>query len=347
MNAQRSHRSRPRPTAGSVAPAGLTLVELLFTMGLLALVLGVGLGSVSRLDLGRGTAASLVESTLRATGNWAASRRAPARVGFDLERGLVRAEGLDVVGTWAFESIPIQGAFDLVGSVYDLELVEDGFVGRALGLAGAPSEARFQAPVHTDPAWDFSAGFRVQLALRPEVGPGGRILRIGEAFALDGSALGGLVVAFAAQRLDESGRRVSAGLVRASVPDGALPLGRWSRVLVSYDRRQLAVFVEGVPVATVEESALVAPVEGPLVIGGGRTIWSGSVDSLVVSAVAVDESVVLPRGVRFGPGMPAEVVFAPGGSLDRSVHSGPVEVPLIFADGSLRTLRVNLYGTVE
>lgn len=325
----------------------MTLIELMFTMAILALVLGVGLGSIASLDLGRGTAATLVESTLRATGNWAASRRSPSRVTFDVEGGSMRAEGLDVIGTWQFESIPIRGAFDVLGTVYDLELVDDGFVGRALRLAGAPTEARFQVPVQGDPAWDFSEGFRVQIALRPEDGPGGRILRIGEALAIDGTASGGLVVAFAAQRVDETGRRVPAGLVKLAVPDGALPLGRWSRVLVSYDRRQLSVFVEGVLVGALAEGSLVAPIEAALVIGGGRTIWSGSVDALVVSAVAVDERAVLPRGVVFGPGAPKEVVFAPGGRLERTVHREPVEVPLVFADGSTRSLRISLYGTVE
>lgn len=325
----------------------MTLVELLFTMAILALVLGVGLGSVASLDLGRGTAATLVESTLRASANWAAARRAPARVVLDVETGRLRAEGLDVIGTWQFESIPIRGAFDLVGTVYDLELTDDGFVGRALRLAGAPSDARFQVAVQHDPAWDLSEGFRVQLALRPEPGPGGRILRIGDSLLLDGTASGGLVVAYAAQRVDEAGRRVPAGLVRLNVPDGALPLGRWSRVLVSYDRRNLAVFVEGVPVGSLPEESLVARVEGPLVIGGGRTIWAGSVDALVVSAVAVDDQAVLPRGVRFAPGGPEEIVFAPGGGLDRSVHREPVEVTLLFADDTTRTLRVSLYGTVE
>ncbi len=337
----------PTPTRTDRARAGLTLVELMFTMVLLALVLGVGLGSVSSLDLARGTAVTLVESTLRAAGNWAATRRAPARVRFDVEGGLLVAEGLDVIGTWQFESVPVRGAFGLLGELQDLELAERGFVGKGLRLAGAPAQARFTAPVHTDPAWDLSQGFRLEVALRPEDGPGGRILRLGEAVALDGTAGGGLVVAFAAQRIDESARRVPAGLVRLAVPDGSLPLGRWSRVLISYDRRELVVFVEGVPVASLAESSLVAPLERPLVIGDGTQIWSGLLDALVVSAVAADGALALPRGVRFGPGTPPEVAFAPGGGLDRSLHLAPVRIPLAFDDGTLRTVTVNLYGTVE
>lgn len=327
--------------------AGLTLIELMFTMALLALVLGVGLGSVSSLDLARGTSVTLVESTLRAAGNWAATRRAPARVRFDAEGGLLVAEGLEVVGTWQFESLPVRGAFDVLGELNDLELTDAGFIGKGLRLTGAPAQARFTAPVHTDPAWDLSNGFRLEVALRPEEGRGGRILRLGEALALDGSAGGGLVVAFAAQRIDEAGRRVPAGIARLSVPDGSLPLGRWSRVLVSYDRRSLSVFVEGVPLASLAETSLVAPLERPLVIGDGTQIWSGTLDALVVSAVAVDGALALPRGVRFGPGVPPEVAFAPGGGLDRSLHLAPVRIPLLFDDGTTRAVTVNLYGTVE
>ena len=325
----------------------MTLIELLFVMALLALVLGVGLGSIASLDLGRGTAATLVESTLRATGNWAAARRAPARVTIDRENGRLSAEGLSVVGTWQFESLPVRGAFDLLGEAVDVELTDDGFLGRALRLTGAPDDARLEVQVQDDPAYDFREGFRLQVALRPEAGPGGRILRVGDAIAVDGTASGGLVVAFQAQRVDETGRRVPAGLAKLSIDDGALPLGRWSRLLVSYDRRTLSVFVEGVLVGQLSETAEVAPVKNPLVIGGGRIIWSGSVDSLVISAVAVEDQAELPEGTTFGAGTPREIVFAPGGGLDRTVHREPVLVPLVFRDGTTRAIRVNLYGTVE
>ena len=117
--------------------------------------------------------------------------------------------------------------------------------------------------------------------------------------------------------------------------------------MISYDRKFLRAFVEGVPVGELEESAFVAPVVESMVVGGGRRTWEGSIDSLVVSAVAGSEVVELPQGASFAPGAPEEIVFWPGGGLDRVVHSQPIEITIEFDDGVRVPIRVGLYGNVE
>ena len=58
--------------------AGMTLIELLIVMGLVAMILGVGLGALAGIDTGSGPAVALVNSSLRSANNWAVARRAPA-----------------------------------------------------------------------------------------------------------------------------------------------------------------------------------------------------------------------------------------------------------------------------
>ena len=64
-------------------------------------------------------------------------------------------------------------------------------------------------------------------------------------------------------------------------------------------------------------------------------------------SIPAEEVVRLPGEVRFGEGAPAEIRFAPDGSLDRALHKEPVRIPLEYADGRRRELLVGLYGTVE
>ena len=64
----------------SARKAGLTLIELLLVMGVLALVLGVGLGSLASLNPGERAAVGLVQDALRSAHNSAVARVASARV---------------------------------------------------------------------------------------------------------------------------------------------------------------------------------------------------------------------------------------------------------------------------
>ncbi len=326
----------------------MTLIELLMVMGLMALMLGFGVGAIANIDLGSHGAGSMVRSVLRATSNWSRARQAPAQVRFDLSTGEMHAEGLMVVGTWHFETRPPKGAFGLDGELLDAVLVDDGFVGKALGLMGTPSNASYVIPVSDDPAFSLADGFQVQVFLRPEDLGAGSLIRLGETVKIDATRHGALKVSIATERFDsEKQRFVSAGTASAATEPGALVMEEWNRVLISYDRRFLTIFVEGVPVARVEESGRLEPTKARLVIGGGHRPWPGSMDSLVVSAVGAQEQLTLPEGVRFFEGTPKQVVFAADGGLDRGLYNNPVVFDLEYDDGRRETIRVNLYGTVE
>ena len=73
----------------------------------------------------------------------------------------------------------------------------------------------------------------------------------------------------------------------------------------------------------------------------------GTLKSLGILQAAAQKQVNYALIDSNGPGIPSEVAFAPGGGLDRSLHLAPVRIPLAFDDGTLRTVTVNLYGTVE
>ncbi len=327
--------------------AGMTLIELLIVMGIVAVILGAGLGALAGIDTGSGSAVALVNSSLRSANNWAVARRAPARIAFDAEANTIHAEGLAVIGTWHFETNPPRGAFTLNGSYQGVSLADDGYLGKALDLEGAEEGGVYSVPVHTSSTYDLSSGFQIAFAAKP-VGTGtARVIAIGETLAVELSSNGAVKAWFQGERREANAVATPSGKVLAQTSPGLLRVGSWSRILVSYDRNALAIFVEGVPAASTSDEAYVRKVTGPLVVGAPRRQWPGRIDSLVVSAVAADEVIDLPEGVSFAETAPKQVVFAAGGGLDRRAHAGPVRFALDFEDGTSEQIEVGVYGTVQ
>ena len=73
----------------------------------------------------------------------------------------------------------------------------------------------------------------------------------------------------------------------------------------------------------------------------------GSVDGVVISAVAASDSVELPQSCAFSSDAPALISFAPGGGLDRRLHREPLRFGLEFLDGKQVPIQISLYGGVE
>lgn len=351
MPARVERDSRPRAAcARDASPrTGFTLIELLIVISLIAIVLGLGLGVFARLDLADRTAVSLVQNLLRSAHNWSVAREAPARVVLDEKSRSLRAEGMQVVGTWHFEG-NVEGAFGLDGAQMGGRFVDDGFQGQALSFAGEGARARVEIPVQLDPSFDLGRGFTIQCALRMQPGQGGSLLALGESAGIETSEDGRVKGWISAETQDEkTGEPQKGGRIPLESPALALTPGRWTELEFQYDRRALRLYADRVLVAEVDEDAPVWKLDArtPLVLSPGNQAWPGAIDNLVISAVGSEESVRLPRNVNFGKNAPKEILFAAGGALDRDAHREPVKITLEFEDGRTAPVVVNLYGTVE
>jgi hypothetical protein len=320
---------------------------MLIVIGVIALLLGIGLGTFTRMDFGERVAASTVQNIIRTAQNWSIARQAPARVLIDRKEGTLRAEGLQVIGTWHFEKLPIAGALGLDGLSTGGQIVEDGYQGRALSFAGEPTRSHVEIAVQRDSAYDLARGFLVRCAIRPASSSGGLVLSLGGVVGLETNDEGGVHGWFVTERIDERGTPQKGGKIPLETPPHLLTPGRWSLVELRYDRHELELLVDDVLCARVDENASVWKLEGPLILSPGQTPFPGALDSLVVGAVEGDEDARLPNHVTFAKDTPREIAFQAGGGLDRERHRERVIVTIEFEDGHKSEIVVQPYGTVE
>lgn len=323
----------------------MTLLELLLVMGLMAMLLGAGVGMLTQLDLGKRAAVGSVQNAIRAARNSALARNAPARVKIDVTNALLESESLAVIGTWHFESERLEGAFGLDGVLRGGAIVDDGFVGKALSFAGKNAFA--EVPVHQDSSFDLSLGFAIDCAVRVDEDGGGRLLRIGHSVGIDVTGSREVKAWFVPEVRDTTGTLTRGGKLSAESAPDALVQSRWARIHVEYDRRRLLVAIDGVEVARLEATANVWRVEDPLSLSDESSSFPGTLDSLVISAVAASDVLQLPETVRFAAGTSTDISFDAGGNLDREHHTSPAKVVLEYDDGEQALVRVGVYGTVE
>lgn len=325
----------------------MTLLELMLVVGLISLVLGIGIGMFASVQPGDRAALGLVQNVLLSARNSALHHNAPARVVIDPDAGTLSAAALRVIGTWHFESEdPIRGAFGLDGVLIGGGRLARGFTGKGLSFEDAPRDSNVEIAVHQDPSYDLRAGFVVELAVRRTDTAAARLLALGETLQLEVDRLGGLAAYFLSEKSSDAGPAEGERIWIKSAA-GALPAGQWVRVRLVYDRQRFSALVDGVEVAGFDTDFPVWRVEDSLVLGGGRTPFPGIIDNLVISAVDAEQTFELPGDVRFVPGTPRTVAYAPGGVLDPGVHTEPVQIELELSDGRRQGIRVNLYGTVE
>ncbi len=332
---------------GACSRAGVTLLELLLVMALLATIFGAGLGVFAGLDVEQRQAAGVVREVLRAARNSSLTHRAPARVRIDDKLGTLEAMRLDVIGTWAFEPTEIAdevvGAFELNGRSLGGRWIEDGWIGSALSFAG---EGVVEIPVQVEPNWDLSEGFLIELTVRREAEGGGRLLRIGETLGVDVGGAGELRAWIVPATMGENIDPRAGGRIVFETAAGSVPVGRWVRLRFSYDRKSVELSADSIPLARVEEDRPLWKLDGPLILSDEQRPFPGAVDALVVSAIAVGQPQQLPLSVRISSA-PPEVRFGPDGALDHTAHEGPVALELEFESGAREVITVGVYGTIE
>ena len=334
---RRSRRSPP-----GFPRRGVTLLELLVVLTLIASLLGIGVGIASRLTFGRGAAIEMVRDVLQAARAYAVAQGSPARVLALREGRAIQRTGLRPIGGWHFEGDGTEGAFSLKLDLRGARVVEEGRIGSALSF----EEGGFaEAPVGSLSAWSTRDGFGFEADVRVDHG-GGIVARRGESWKLevrgDGSVGADVTLVSATKGEEVRGERL-----RVETVPGLVLEGRWARLGLFYDRLHLRLSVDGVERARsrrARERVWLDP--SPLRLSDPERTFHGAVDEVRVSSVVADEPRVLPDGVEFGQDL-LEIRFDAAGNLDPSFHDGPVSVGLLYDGGARRAVEVGSYGTLR
>jgi prepilin-type N-terminal cleavage/methylation domain-containing protein len=327
--------------------SGFTLIEMIAVMGIMALLFGMGIGMLSTLDPGKRAALGLVQNVVRAARNNAIARAAPARVRLDVAERTLTSNGMDVLGTWQFESMDLAGSSGIDGVTRGGHLLEHGYLGHALSFSGGGSGAHAQIHVQQDPGFTLREGFMIQCAVLFTGSTGARVLDIGSVAGLETRPDGSLRAWFKPELISTSGVVSGGGIQAVDSPAGLLAPNRWTRIAVTYDRRLLKLLVDGVEVGRSASEDFVWSLQGPLLIGDPRIPFQGAIDALTILGVVDSDVISLPKGVNFASTAPRQIVFSEDGALDRELYRGPLDIGLEYEDGSKGVVRINVYGTVE
>jgi len=327
---------------------GFTLIEILVVMTLLAVLMGLGVGFITRAQSGN----KLLLSTNSIAGQLVSARA--QSLGNDTSYVHIRTtEAGDTVSrsfrdrqvfAWPAEDFERASETGFLNRAGDIEISTD------LGLEGRYAVFTPQGSISLgDPPWlDFLDGFSIECRLRPD-GTGGALFRKGDVLSVNIVQGGGGRLGIEAKiRLqhDENGKGegwydVRTGVRDAeTVPEWGAPLipGRWHDVRISYDRNVFTIHVDGyLRAVRSDRRNLMYMNNESFVIGGG---YAGGFDSLVISGIFEDDQ------DRFD--VPPEVqVVKPDGelavgdvfvhfrnrSLDPQYHSSPVRIWLKLDEG--------------
>lgn len=335
------HRSFP-----SRRSRGFSLLELMVTMALATMLIGMGAGVYMK--MGRRTAAtqamaSVNQMIVRAKNS---SSKFPAAIVCDTEEQQIQAYAEDVVQELHFEPRATDsGPYVPMGiegrdcNVAAGEPVETGGrTGGGLRLNGGSIDCgRFAA-------YDVDQGINAEVWLRPASSPKCELVAKGETFLvrIEGTASYSRLtvrmnVRDVAGTEDRVERVVNIPTIR---PD------EWVGIRVSYDRSELVTATNDGGYGFVvrdrwkESRRLAVDPSAPLVVANG---FSGIVDDVRIGGVRSADPLQLPQGVTFWGANPP-VRFADG-RLDPAVHAGPARIA-IRSEDTISTFVIGQNGTV-
>jgi len=321
-------------------------MELLVVLFIVSVLLGIGVGVFGKFNLMNAAenAGAGIRAMIRVIRDHARNHGTVGTIVVDVKENRVVGLMERVVGQWHFENEEggTTGAFGhdpaLSGTA---QLVPDGCIGGALKLSGEPGDqADLGRSVTFESDWGVSLSADVWLDTRETAGT---ILSKGDAYGLrvesDGALSGWVGVSDG-----EPGERLD--VISAHSAEERVPVGKWARVGLYYDRVQLRLFIDYRQVADAQETRPLgrAP-EKSLMVSGGTGAIQGKIDGVRLGVLQPGESGELPQEVTIKAGTRV-IRFNPDGFLDPRYHPVPAQIVLEGGDGVTRTLTIGLMGDV-
>ncbi len=316
---------------------GLTIIELLVVMGLIAVLSGIGVGMMRKRDSNLTTEVNgrLLRSILRQARNSAKTSGAGVVVRLDPEENLVEASPISLGGCWHFEDETGSRNMQIQSAV---ELVDDGWMGRALKLSGGSID------LGNSPFFEATQGFRLRFKLKPDAGSKGVLIKRQNGFKLTLTEEGAIRGEIIAGKQNQT--------VSLKTRPGLVTADRWQDVSFIYDRLEMAIEIDGVQYAAkAEHRRLFVDPKAHLLVGGDS--FKGLLDELRYD-VALDGKIEeFTTGVDVVAGADLIVRFDGNGRLDKRFHKKPVtlilqgDAPDEESDPVREEIRIEFTGVIR
>lgn len=314
---------------------------------IVAALLGLGLGSLRRVDGADRRAVMQVKDAMRAARLLAVGQGAPASLVVDADAHEVYAMGLRTVGNWHFEDAEGTG-WPVPVDHPETALQTGGVLGWRLRLEEDVAHVR-----DPPPTFDSPHGFGLDLWVAPADDPRPMtILERPGRWSLGFDFQGDLELAVSLVPEQAEGLADDAPeTFRHAWPGVDLPSGRLTRVTVVFDGRNLHLAVDGRRAAedTVFPTRRRLAGRGgePMRTGDGPTRFRGDLDELRLFSVVVADHERLPDEVELLGGSRV-VRVAASGHLDPAFHGAPEIVEMTLGDPAVDLfVEYGLLGTVE
>jgi len=318
------------------APRGVTLIELLTVVGLLAMLLALSAFTYIRMSRSfkEQGAASELDVVLRQSRNSALTGNAYAFVQIDTEKRKIVPWVYKTVGFWHFEDK--NGYGKTRGAYHDGvfrggELYPEGKIGKCVRLRDAAN-----VDVGNDPDFDLEDGGYLEAYIRPmtyQFNGDNFVFSKAGAYALwirHGGVLCGQI-----------------GPKKAEAPQYKIVPNRWTKVALAWDALSMRLYIDDGLVA-VGPGAKAPITDTPLLIGHDSASLIGLIDEARVMSATGGNPIQLPPQITIThTAAPWNgIYFAPDGNLDMRFHPGPVSVSLTSGN-KIRTVYVSMMGQTQ
>lgn len=332
-------------TRGVVRERAFTLLELLTVLTIVAVLMGIGVGAFSRLQMGRSLAVAQVKDALRAARLFAIEQSSQSRVDMDPGQNVIQASGFIRVGNWHFEDDVSKGWPSTADFRGGASLIQDGAVGH--GIRFAEDDVGW-VDLGKSPSFDADVGLKIEAFVRLGKGfSGGSVLSKGKAFELALTESGNVVAAVRV-RPGEVAEGDREGLLHLETSD-QVPKGRWSRIGLLYDGLSLRIFIDGRERSRLENAERLVPWPAPadaLAVGSLTQPIAADIDEVHLSSIVIHDAPPLPEGVAFKE--TGTVWFDGRGRLDPERHQKPVRITLVYDENRrTRSVEVGLLGEIR
>jgi len=352
---------------------GVTLIEILVVLALMATLMGLGISMFTNLGKQGVFTASIgrVLSTVNRVRNSSMTHPAALQVNTgDPDRGQENSvRGIEFVPMFQTQCEPppqgtteIQAAMDRTGTVPSGATFRDGVIGKAIFLeAGGAIDCGDHA------AYDATEGVSIDVWIHPTSNAGGTLVRRGESlglyltrgatglgvrFELGFAAVQGTAAAAAgAKGAAADGQSAIVETRRFEARDCGIPANKWTRIVASYDRSHVVIAVDygRGPVEKLRqgEKAPLAPAKKTrLYVGGGGgdgASFKGGIDDLRIEGVLGEGNEPFAPQVRV-TGKVNRIYFL-GGKLDPTRHTSNQTITIEYGKRK-RVIEIGMEGNI-